>query len=109
MFSIGCDIEEIDRFEERETAFFDKIFTRAEVEYCRAQAHPAQHFAARFCAKEAVVKALAGLGVSGVHYRDIEVVKKNGVPAVELEGFTISISLSHAGNMAMAAAAISKS
>jgi len=106
MTCCGCDIEEIDRFEGKSESFLRKIFTGAEIAYCHARARPAQHFAARFCAKEAVVKALANLGVSGVHYRDIEIVKDGEIPRVDLAGFEVCISLSHAAGMAMAIATV---
>ena len=59
---IGLDLLEIERFEralERRPRLADRLFTVAEREYAAARARPAQHLAARFCAKEAVAKALA--------------------------------------------------
>ena len=62
---IGVDLIEIDRVERalaRYPGFKDRCFTKAEQAYCDSRANPAQHYAARFAAKEAVGKAL-GSGV----------------------------------------------
>ena len=58
---IGLDLLRIDRLEralERRPALARRLFTDAERDYAHGQARPAQHLAARFCAKEAVTKAL---------------------------------------------------
>jgi phosphopantetheine--protein transferase-like protein len=106
--AIGCDIEEIGRFKGNSDRFCKKLFSRAEIEYCRAKPSPAQHFAARFCAKEAVVKALHSLGVSGIYYKDIEIRKQGSHPAVDLPGFEIRVSLSHSEGYAMAVALVKR-
>ena len=73
---LGVDIVEIDRMRRilaRTPSFREKVFSEAERAYCDATANPAVHYATRFAAKEAVVKAL-GTGFSeGVGVRDIEV------------------------------------
>ena len=60
---IGVDLIEIHRIQssidEFGETFLQKIFTDSEIVYCRSRKNPAQHFAARFAAKEAVSKALA--------------------------------------------------
>ncbi len=112
---IGVDIVEIDRFasalERYGDAFASKLFTEREISYCRAKALPAQHFAARFAAKEAFSKALA-TGWSGpFHWKDVEVVNDaSGKPCMNVYGDTarligaasISLSLSHTGTNAVA-------
>ncbi|HHX41339.1 MAG TPA: holo-ACP synthase, partial [Armatimonadetes bacterium] len=58
---LGTDIIEIARIEaamNRSPAFSKRLFTEAEASYCNARGRPAQHFAGRFAAKEAVIKAL---------------------------------------------------
>jgi holo-[acyl-carrier protein] synthase len=59
---IGIDIEEVARIEEAmrqwDEAFLEKLFTDAEIKYCRSKSRPAEHFAARFAAKEAFSKAV---------------------------------------------------
>ena len=63
---IGIDLVEIDRIERMiekyGDAFLTKVFTPEEIAFCSARAKPAQHYAARFAAKEAALKAL-GTGV----------------------------------------------
>src|SRR5947208_14394337 len=57
----GIDLLEIERLEralERRPRLAERLFTPAELDYARARARPAQHLAARVCAKEAVAKAL---------------------------------------------------
>ena len=83
---IGLDLLEIERFEralERRPRLADRLFTVAEREYAAARARPAQHLAARFCAKEAVAKALA---LDGWAFTDVEVVATGGPPGVRLSG-----------------------
>jgi len=59
---IGCDIENVSRFRNkinnRSDKFLNKIFTKEEQAYCNSKSDPAIHYAGRFCAKEAVVKAV---------------------------------------------------
>lgn len=86
--SIGVDIVEIERMRrilERTPRFKTRVFSEAERAYCDKTARPECHYATRFAAKEAVVKAL-GTGFSGgIGVRDIEVVlNTKGRPAVKL-------------------------
>lgn len=87
---IGCDIIEVDRIKRaisRNDHFASKLFTPAEIAYCSSKADPAQSYAARFAAKEAVMKAL-GTGWDGkVNWLDIEVLNDdNGKPYLGLKG-----------------------
>ena len=75
MGSVGIDLLEIDRLERalaRRPQLAARLFTESERAYAAARPRPAMHLAARFCAKEAVVKALA-LEVWNPH--DVEVVR----------------------------------
>lgn len=77
ILGIGTDIIEIDRIQHNinryESRFLNRIFTLREQEYCMKRKYPALHFAGRFAAKEAVVKAL-GTGFSqNISWTDIEV------------------------------------
>jgi len=119
----GVDIIEIDRIKHSldtlGNAFRDKVFTRGEIDYCEARkAAKYKSYAARFAAKEAVSKAL-GTGISeGISWKDIEVVNdEKGKPDVCLSGkareiltklgdISISLSLSHSENYAVAYAVI---
>jgi holo-[acyl-carrier protein] synthase len=83
---IGLDLLEIDRLERalaRRPGLAERLFTASEIAYAAAQARPAQHLAARFCAKEAVSKALA---MDVLRPRDIEVQGTGGPPTVRLHG-----------------------
>lgn len=107
---IGCDIIEVARIKraiERSEHFVTKLFTPAEISYCSAKADPAQSYAARFAAKEAVMKAL-GTGWDGkVNWLDIEIRSNElGNPFLVLSGgakeladhkgvSNIQLSLSH--------------
>lgn len=111
---IGIDLLEIDRLEralERHPRLADRVFTGAEQTYAAARARPARHLAARFAAKEAVVKALGLSGGFGL--REIEVVagepptvRLKGRAAEAASGRSIEISLTHARDFAAAVALI---
>ena len=67
--------------------FLRRVFTPAEQAYCRSRAHPEQSLAARFCAKEAVMKCLATGWAQGIGFAEIEVVRNDqGAVAVQLVG-----------------------
>lgn len=118
MFSIGCDIEKISRFVDKvsNTTFLEKIYSLIELNYCLSKSYPAQHLAVRFCAKEAVIKALSGVNINNISIHEIEIEndKKTNYPLVRIlkEGFEhldIKISLSHDKDTAMAVAIICNS
>jgi holo-[acyl-carrier protein] synthase len=82
---IGIDLIEIERFEralERSPRLGARLFTVKEREYAMSRVRPAQHLAARFCAKEAVAKSL---GLEGWSFSDVEVVA-GAPPTVRLLG-----------------------
>lgn len=119
----GVDIVEIDRIknslQKSGSAFKDRIFTRNEIEYCeKKNSTRYQSYAARFAAKEAVSKAF-GTGISkGLSWKDIEILNDaSGKPDVVLSGkgkelfeeigaVSISLSLSHSRDYAVAYAVI---
>jgi holo-[acyl-carrier protein] synthase len=83
---VGIDLLEIERLEralERRPRLAERLFTDAERDYAAGRARPAQHLAARFCAKEAVAKAL---GLTAWSFRDVEVVATEAAPEVRLAG-----------------------
>ena len=110
--SIGTDIERIERFEnksrENDSHFLNKIFTEKELDYCFRNKQYAQHLCARFCAKEAVVKALTDFNITDVYYKDIEILNyKNGSPYCTISKYLnikIKITISHAKDYATATA-----
>ncbi len=114
MIKVGVDIEDIERFTGKSKHFFDKIFTEGEQEYCTQKAVPQASFAARFCAKEAVVKALSGFGIKDIYYKDIEIFHdENNCPCVRLlkptaEKLEINLSISHESHKAVAFVVIEK-
>jgi holo-[acyl-carrier protein] synthase len=90
-----------------------KIFTEKEIEYCENKLKSAQHFAARFAAKEAVVKALSGHGVK-INLNKVEILNDEyGIPYVNLfysnsRYFDIKISLTHSNELTIAFVIINK-
>lgn len=115
----GVDLVEIERIEhmlrEHGARFVQRCFTDAEAAYAdRSGARRAQHFAARFACKEAVLKALGTGWRGGIAWTDIEVVRDaNGAPELRLTGrcrelaseigiADWAVSLSHGGAYAMA-------
>lgn len=109
---IGVDIENISRFKDKERAFYERVFTQSEIEYCESKRNPAPHYAARFCAKEAVFKALSSAGVEDIIITQIEIYKdKNGCPRIRLLNsdikYKVHISLSHDKEKAIAFAMLS--
>jgi holo-[acyl-carrier protein] synthase len=94
MYTIGTDILEIRRIhmaiERWGKRFLERIYTTDELAYCRER--PPQ-LAARFAAKEAVMKALR-TGRWGTSWKEIEVIRQHGgAPTVHLTGRTMSTSL----------------
>ena len=101
----------ISRWDER---FLRRVFTEQEIAYCQRRHDPIPHLAARFAAKEAVMKAL-GTGLRmGVTWREVEVRRERGeAPTMVLTGRTaaiaqakgasrILVSLTHDGDYAFA-------
>src|SRR3990172_2919217 len=86
---IGIDIIEIHRIKKaivRRKRFTERVFTESERDYCLSKPSPHLHFAARFAAKEAAVKAL-GTGMRGYKWTDFEIRRdKWGRPYLRLSG-----------------------
>jgi holo-[acyl-carrier protein] synthase len=111
---VGIDLLELDRLERalaRRPALAERLFTDEERNYAAKRVRPAQHLAARFCAKEAVAKSL---GIEGWSFRDVEVIA-GPPPAVRLRGraeqrarelgvSSLRVSLTHARETAAAVA-----
>ena len=105
---IGVDLvniprmrEVIGRWQER---FLQRVFTEAEIAYCRGRRDPVPHFAARFAAKEAGLKAL-GTGLRlGVSWRELEVRRERGqAPELVLSGRSKEIGRSRGGSRVLLA------
>ena len=89
--SIGIDIVEVERVAEiiarHGDRFLTRVFTPREVLYCRSRKRKNEHFAARWAAKEAAVKALRSAFEGAVGWHDIEVAKgEMGEPVLRLRG-----------------------
>ncbi|MDR2706389.1 MAG: holo-ACP synthase [Planctomycetaceae bacterium] len=125
IIGIGTDIiecERIDRMIQRHgNHFVDRVFTKQEIHYCTDRKSSDQHFAGRWAAKEAVLKALGTGWISGIAWTDVEVLNENtGKPQIKLHGGAkkiatekkiteIHISISHCKSHAIAfATAIAK-
>ena len=118
MINVGIDIIEIKRIQRVKSRypirFLNKIFTQGEIAYCRNRA---PQLAARFAAKEAMMKAL-GTGIRGVGWKDVEVVRERGhAPKIKLSGRgkkvgeniglkRTSLSISHSREYAVACVTI---
>jgi len=114
----GIDLVEISRIEEiflrRGDRFRDRVFTPAEIAYCESVASRFASYAARFAAKEALMKALGTGWTEGVAWRDIEVMRnESGSPQLKLSGRALEklkeigagrthLSLTHSRDLAMA-------
>jgi holo-[acyl-carrier protein] synthase len=110
---IGIDLLEIERIERalaRSPHLAERLFTEEELAYAASRARPGQHLAARFCAKEAVTKAL---GLDVLRPQDVEVLG-GGEPRVVLHGAArararelgveLAVSLTHSRDTAAAVA-----
>lgn len=115
---IGVDIISVARIKRalKNKKFTNKLFTPQEVAYCRKRKNPEISFAARFAAKEAVKKALAGK-IRTVNWKEVEVLNaKDGSPTInfssrhknKLKNQKILITLSHTKDYAVAVALITK-
>jgi holo-[acyl-carrier protein] synthase len=99
---VGVDLVQIPRLRDIvrrwDDRFLRRVFTEDEIAYCRARRDPAPHFAARFAAKEAGMKAL-GTGLRlGVKWRELEVRREEGqAPTLALHGRTRELSLARGG------------
>lgn len=86
---VGVDLCDVGRMREtlgRTAGFAARVFTEGERAYCERRRDPAERYAARFAAKEAVLKAM-GLGIGACGMRDIEVVRaSSGAPSLVLHG-----------------------
>jgi holo-[acyl-carrier protein] synthase len=108
--AVGIDLIEIERVEralERRPRLADRLFTSGELAYARERARPGRHLAARFAAKEAVIKALG----QGVPPKEIEIeageppqVRLHGKAAEVAGGMPIALSLTHSRDNAAAVA-----
>ena len=90
VIGIGIDIVEVGRIEralQGGEEMANRVFTENELEYCRARRNQYQHFAGRFAAKEAALKALGTGWQEGIRWKDVEVVPGElGQPLLNFQG-----------------------
>jgi holo-[acyl-carrier protein] synthase len=81
-----CSVERIQRILDspRREKFLERVYTDAERQLCSSRYDSAAAYAARFAAKEALLKALGA--PPGIRWKDIEVVRANGAPSLRLFG-----------------------
>jgi len=113
----GVDIVSVKRLEEAAcrhgNRFLDRIFTRGEQAYCESKRFKYEHYAARFAAKEAMMKAMEIRRQNRFRFREIEVARRpTGKPEIVLlpasqnrfglpRGFRVELSMSHERNYAV--------
>ena len=117
IIGLGLDATDIDRvadvIERHGERFLRRIFTDIEIAYCTRRRVPAIHFAGRFAAKEAAMKALGTGHTQDVLWRDVEVIRGGGPPRLQLHGgaarrFTAIgghsslLTITHSDDLAMA-------
>lgn len=117
IIGIGMDATEIGRIEETIARFGERflrrIFTDGEIAYATRRRRPAPHFAGRFAAKEAAMKALGTGRSRGVLWRDLEVVRHGGPPQLQFHhgagrrfaamgGRSSLLTITHSADLALA-------
>ncbi len=118
---IGIDIIEVARIRkklEKNQGFKELVFAPSEIAYCESKAHPYQHYAGRFAAKEAVFKAVGTGWVGRMAYNEVVILSSQaGMPIVQFCGATaaalstfdilkVNVSISHLKNIATAVVVI---
>jgi holo-[acyl-carrier protein] synthase len=117
IFGIGVDMIEVPRLEKeilRDSEFVGTIFTPNEIDYCESKSKKAEHYAARYAAKEAFFKAIKTGWRGGMSYKHIEISNDElGSPQITLFDkvselakekniSNIHVSLSHLKELAVA-------
>lgn len=120
-FQLGIDICSVRRMakaiERGGVRFLDRVFTKAEQTYCSGKRNQYEHFAARFAAKEALIKAKKG-GKGRYAFRYIEIVRNSkGAPSLRMDDrarkklgisptATFELTMTHEREFAVAAVAM---
>lgn len=117
ILGIGTDIFEVARLKrtmEKDPSFIESVFTQTEINYCHPRKRKEQNYAARYAAKEALMKALGTGWRDGIKFTDIEIENnKLGKPEMFLTGIakrvadklgvkSIHLSMSHTNEIANA-------
>jgi holo-[acyl-carrier protein] synthase len=122
IIGVGTDIVEIERIKKRiaNTDFVKLVFTPVEIDYCKSKSRSAEHYAARFAAKEAFFKAI-GTGVTGkLEFLQVEITNSpEGTPRINIFDdalliakkagvVNIHLSISHESKYAVATVILEK-
>ncbi len=113
---LGTDLVEVNRMtgKIKKDSFLKLAFTENEIAYCKSKKYPSQHFAARFAAKEAYMKAIGKGWSKEANFKEIEIQNnEHGAPNLKLKGATLDffhqsgfnqilLSMSHTDTMATA-------
>jgi len=95
MIGVGSDLVDVGRFRRsmaRTPGLRQRCFTAGEQAYAELATDPAERYAARFAAKEAVMKAM-GVGLGACRITDIEVLRaESGQPSVRLHGSAVKLA-----------------
>ena len=117
IFGIGTDLIEVERVAEKmekKSGFKELVFSPAEIIYCETMTFKYEHYAARFAAKEAFLKAIGTGWRNGTAFNEIEIYNnEEGKPEIRFTGNTaktvddlklgkVFVSLSHLKTMACA-------
>ncbi len=123
IFGIGTDLIEVERVAdkmEKKQGFKELVFSADEIIYCEARTYKYEHYAARFAAKEAFLKAIGTGWRNGTAFNEIEIYNdEEGKPEIRFHGLTattiadlklgrIFVSLSHLKTIACAMVIIQK-
>jgi holo-[acyl-carrier protein] synthase len=123
IFGVGTDIIEVARMEKmaaKGMQYLETIFTKKERDYCETKVRKSEHYAARYAAKEAFLKALGTGWRNGLAFCDIEIINDDlGKPQVFLHGEVkifferhqirqTAISMSHIKEIAIAVVILEK-
>ena len=113
---VGIDIEDVSKFKSIKNK--KHIFTKSEIDYCEHTANKAEHYTGKWCAKEAIIKAIYMIGNIEKTYTprdEIEVLNDDtGVPYINVKNkylnkkYNISISISHTKKYACAIALVTR-
>jgi len=95
ILGLGVDIVEVNRIRGallKGDSLRRRVFTQAEIDYCANQQNQYQHFAGRFAAKEAGLKALGTGWGQGIRWQDVEVInEESGKPVIRFNGKALEI------------------
>ncbi|QEH37971.1 Holo-[acyl-carrier-protein] synthase [Aquisphaera giovannonii] len=98
ILGIGTDIVECPRIgkmiEQYGELFLRRVYTEREVRFCQSRKHAIEHFAGRWAAKEAILKALGAASIRGLSWTDVEIRTGNdGQPQVRVRGAAREVAI----------------